>query len=78
MNEGLFSKYTKVLQEKKSEKEEALRILTTITGISFNENEIAVKNKVISFTTSSVKKSIIIQKNIQDAIKEQGYSIKIR
>lgn len=75
MNEGLFSKYSKVLQEKKSEKKEVLQLLFSISGIIFNEEEITVHKKNISFNTSSVKKSFIVQKNIKSKIEAMGYTI---
>lgn len=77
MNEGLFVKYGKVLKQKKSEKEDVINLLKQITGIDFITQEIKIEKKVISFQISSVKKSIIIKKNIQIKLKEKGYSIKI-
>lgn len=77
MNEGLFEKYSKVLKEKKSEKEELIGILQEITGIMFTPQELSISKKCISFQTSSVKKSIVHQKRIEDALQQKGYSIKI-
>ena len=77
MNEGLFDKYKKVLTQKKNEKEELINFLQEITHIIFTEEELVVEKKKISFRTSSVKKSILTQKNIQSKKKKKGYSIKI-
>ncbi len=77
MNEGLFDKYKKVLTQKKNEKEELINFLQEITHIIFTEEELVVEKKKISFRTSSVKKSILTQKNIQSKLLEKGYSIKI-
>lgn len=75
MNEGLFEKYSKVLKQKQSEKEEVITILKEITGIDFIQEEIVVQKKTISFHTSSVKKSIVLQKNIQSKLQEKGYRL---
>ena len=66
MNEGLFEKYSKVLQAKKSEKEEIIVLLVEITGITFTSNELIIQKQSISFQTSSVKKSILHQKKDQE------------
>jgi len=76
MNEGLFEKYKKVLTQKKSEKQEILFLLKEISGIDFKEEELVIEKKKIAFHTSSVKKSIILQKNIQSKLQEKGYTLK--
>ena len=76
MNEGLFEKYSQVLVQKNIEKKEVLDFLKKISGIDFKENEIVIDNKKISFHTTSVKKSIINQKNINKQLQEKGYSVK--
>lgn len=77
MNEGLFEKYSKVLQKKKSEKEEIINLLKEITEIIFKEEEIEINKKIISFHISSVKKTILNQKNIKIKLEEKGYSMKL-
>jgi hypothetical protein len=77
MNEGLFEKYSKVIKKRQSEKEEILTLLKEITGVLFNEDEIVIKNKIISFSVSSVKKTILLQKNIQPKFQEKGYIVKM-
>ncbi len=77
MNEGLFDKYKKVLTQKKNEKQEVITLLQEITGIGFKEDELVIEKKTISFHISSVKKTIILQKNIQSRLQEKGYIIKI-
>lgn len=77
MNEGLFEKYKKVLHQKQSEKEEVIEILKEITGIIFKENELVLEKKTISFHVSSVKKSVVLQKNTQQKLTEKGYSVKL-
>jgi lactam utilization protein B len=76
MNEGLFEKYRKVIQKKKNEKQEVIDMLQELTGIEFTEQELQIEKKVISFHVSSVKKSIVLQKNIQSGLKEKGYTLK--
>ncbi len=77
MHEGLFEKYKRVLTQKKNEKEEVISLLQELSNITFSEEELFIEKKIIIFHTSSVKKSIVTQKNIQAKILEKGYSIKI-
>lgn len=73
MNEGLFEKYGKVLQQKKSEKEELVIFIKETTGIDFNEEEIVIQKKSVVFHTTSVKKTILHSKKIRDFFIEKGY-----
>lgn len=77
MNEGLFSKYIKVLHEKRTHKEVVLKILQDITSIPFVDEEIEINKKTIIFNISSVKKNSIIKKNIKNKLEEKGYSVKL-
>ena len=77
MNEGLFEKYSKVIKKRQSEKEEIHTLLKEITGIDFKEEEIEINKKIISFHISSVKKTILTQKNIKNKLEEKGYQIKL-
>ena len=43
MEEGLFIKYGKVIQQKKSEKESILQIIKEKTGITFEEHEVVIQ-----------------------------------
>jgi hypothetical protein len=76
MNEGLFEKYKRFIIQKQSEKQRVIEILKEISGIDFKEDELVIEKKVISFHVSSVKKSIVLQKNIQIKIEENGFKIK--
>ena len=76
MNEGLFEKYSKVIRQKKSEKEELVAFIKETTGIEFNEEEIAIQKKNVAFHTSSVKKTILHSKKIRDFFIEKGYELK--
>ncbi len=77
MNEGLFEKYSKVLTQKKSEKDEIINVLQEVTGITFIPQEVTITKKSISFQTSSVKKSVVYQKRVQEILQQKGYSIRI-
>lgn len=77
MNEGLFDKYKKVIIKKNKEKKEVIILLKELLGIDFKEEEVEIEKKKISFKISSVKKNIIIQKNIQTKLEDMGYSIKL-
>lgn len=76
MNEGFFEKYKRVIIQKQSEKQRVIEILKEISGIDFKEDELVIEKKVISFHVSSVQKSIVLQKNIQIKIEENGFKIK--
>ena len=77
MNEGLFKKYTKVLTQKYEEKENVLFLIKEITGIILTIKEVEINKKIISFSISSVKRNILLQKNIQSKLQEKGYQIKL-
>lgn len=76
MEEGLFIKYGKVIQQKKSEKESILQIIKEKTGITFEEHEVVIQKNTVTFHTSSSKRSIIIQKNIKNVLQQIGYTSK--
>ncbi len=79
MNEGFFEKYSKVIKKRQSEKEEVYKLLKETTGIDFKEEEIEIEinKKIISFNISSVKKTILNQKNIKTKLEDKGYQIKL-
>ncbi len=77
MNEGLFKKYTKVLTQKYEEKEDVLVLIKEITGIILTTKEVEINKKIISFSISSVKRNILLQRNIQSKLQEKGYQIKL-
>ncbi len=75
MLEGLFQKYTKVLIQKKNEKEEIMLFLFKETGALFKEEELVIQKNTITFHSSSVKKTLLQKKSIQDFLHTKGYRI---
>lgn len=75
MLEGLFKKYTKVLIQKKNEKEEIILFLFKETGVLFKEEELVIQKYIITFHSSSVKKTLLQKKSIQEFLHTKGYRI---
>lgn len=75
MLEGLFQKYTKVLLQKKNEKEEIILFLFKETGALFKEEELVIQKNTITFHSSSVKKTLVQKKSIQDFLHTKGYRL---
>ena len=73
MLEVLFQKYTKVLTQKKNEKDEIISFLLQETGALFTTEEIVIQKHTIQFYTSSVKKAVLQKKSIQDFLNKKGY-----
>lgn len=76
MDEGLFKKYTKTLQERDKAKESLIAIIKEKTGIVLNEEEINISKKEVTLFISSVKKTQLLRKNIKELLEAQGFSFK--
>lgn len=73
MEKGLFEKYSKVLHQQSSQKKEIIDFIQITCGAIFYEEEIVIQKKKISFQTSSVKKTILQNKNITEFLIKKGY-----
>ncbi len=73
MEKGLFEKYSKVLHHQSSQKKEIIDFIKITCGAIFSEEEIVIQKKKISFQTSSVKKTILQNKNITEFLIKKGY-----
>lgn len=77
MEEGLFLKYKKNIQNKIDERGEICKEIKEKTGINIDEKNISINKKEIVINTSSVIRNKLIQKNIKNTIFKNGYTIKI-
>jgi hypothetical protein len=77
MDQGLFAKHIRNIQERTNTKQIIIDILTEKTGVTLEESEITLKKKTVTLTTSSVKKAALIQKGGKEVLLSQGYSLQI-
>lgn len=77
MNEGLFAKYVHVIAKRNNSLEEIIEFIEKETGILLTHDEIILQKKTVSFQTSSVKKTLLHKKTIQEFLKGKGYVVKI-
>lgn len=76
MDQGLFSKHLKNILIRNSTKQNIIQTILEKTGILLEETEIQFSKKEILLTTSSVKKTKLLQKNIQQILLDLGYRFK--
>lgn len=72
MDQGLFSKHIRNILERNSKKKELIQFLLEKTGVCLDESEIIISKKDISFSVSSVKKSILLKKGLADLVESKG------
>lgn len=77
MEEGLFLKYKKTIQNKIDERGEICKEILEKTGIDMDVKNISIIKKEITINTSSVIKNKLIQKNIKNIIFKNGYIVKL-
>jgi hypothetical protein len=77
MEESLFSKHILQIKKQKNKKEEVINFIKEKTGIFLQSEDITITKKNITFSTSSVVKQKLHQKNIQTILLEHGYTSKI-
>lgn len=77
MDESLFLKHVLQIKKQEKSKKEVLNCIEEITGILLNQEEIIVSKKNITIQTSSVKRSFLVQKKIQEKMKEKGYTVRL-
>lgn len=73
MDQGLFLKHIKTIKEASSLQQQCINDIYITTGIVIDSNEIMVFNKKVTLHVSSVKKSRLIQKGIQDYCNSKGF-----
>lgn len=77
MDQGLFKKYTLQIQKNINVKEDILMYIQEKVLVVLEQEEIAISKKVVTIQTSSVKRSLLLQRNIKEKLLEKGYSVKI-
>ncbi len=75
MDSGLFSKHLFQIKKVHDIKEEVLVLVQERTGIVLQVEEIVVNNKRITIQASSVKRMMLLQKNIKAVLQEKGYTL---
>ena len=73
MEQGLFSKYIRNIKERENNKQEIITSIAETTGVLLDESEISISKKKISISTSSVKKTVILQKKGKEVLESLGY-----
>lgn len=77
MNEGLFKKHIEQILLRENSKQKIIDTLKDKTGIELEGSEISLAKKVITISTSSVKKAALLQKGSKDLLQGLGYVLKI-
>jgi hypothetical protein len=77
MNEGLFKKHIEQILLRESAKKKIIDTLKDKTGVELEYSEVSLAKKIITISTSSVKKSALLQKRSKKLLQELGYTLKI-
>jgi len=75
MDQGLFRKYTLELNKRNNTLNEIIDCLKQETGVVLDPSEIILKKKIISFQTSSVKKSILQTMKCKELLQKKGFIV---
>lgn len=75
MEQGLFGKYIRNIKERENTKQEIITSIVNTTGVLLNESEISISKKKINISTSSVKKTAILQKKGKEVLEALGYTL---
>lgn len=76
MDQGLFSKHLKNILIRNSVKQNLIQTILEKTSIPLEESEVQISKKEVVLLTSSVKKTALLKKNIQQLLTEDGYTLK--
>jgi hypothetical protein len=77
MDEGLFKKHILRVQIQKDSKEDILSLVLEKTMLTLSSEEVSLSKKVVTIQTSSVKRSLLLQRKIKEVLLEKGYAVKI-
>lgn len=75
MEEGLFTKHLLALKQRSDSKEKIIAAVFEKTGVQIEKEELTVSKKQVKLSLSSVKRSILFQKGIQEILQSLGYSL---
>ncbi|MFA6608554.1 MAG: hypothetical protein WCT07_01435 [Candidatus Paceibacterota bacterium] len=76
MDESLFKKHIINIKRRKNNKEELILFIKEKTGVDLEETMITLSKKEVSFHLSSVVKQKLFQKNIEEILKQKGFTFK--
>ena len=76
MDESLFKKHLINIKKQKNNKEEIVLFIKDHIGIEIDESMFTISKKEITFNLSSVIKHKLFQKNIEELLKQKGYTLK--
>jgi hypothetical protein len=75
MDQGLFKKHILTIQALHDTQEEVRLYIQKETGIPLINDELRISKKVVTLQTSSVKRSLLLQKGIKTLLQKKGYSL---
>ncbi len=75
MDDSLFSKYKKKIDEYSNLKRFLIETVETETGLKLEEDEINILDKDIRLNISSTKRAFIFKSKLRDALKEKGFNL---
>lgn len=75
MNEGLFKKHIEQILSRTNAKQKIILTLEDKTGVHLEEAEIILSKKNVILSTSSVKKSALLQKGCKEILHSLGYTL---
>ena len=75
MEISLFNKYKNVVQKRDEEKEKVIEIVNKETSVVLKSEDFTIDNKKIVLNVSSIKKSHLFKKGIDEILKKEGYRI---
>lgn len=73
MDEGLFSRHLKKINERESEKKKLIAIIQEETGVTVSESELSLSKKEVILSVSSVKKTKLLQKGVHVILRKHGF-----
>lgn len=76
MNEGLFKKYIQQILSHSDAKQKIIITLFEKTGVSIGESEINISGKTVIISTSSTKRTALLQKGYKEILHTLGYAIR--
>lgn len=75
MDEGLFRRHILQIQKVQDTKEEVCAYIQEKTGVEITKEEVSITQKKVTIQTSSVKRSILLQKKLKEILQEKGYTL---
>lgn len=75
MDQGLFAKHIRNIEERTSAKQIIIENIFEKTGVRLEEPELVLTKKNVTLSTSSVKKTALIQKGGKEILSSLGYNL---